>query len=151
MASNDDMRKITAASYGMSFKMKILLFAIVIVLAAGVTITSIGIFENNASFIKNCVYTDETIQTAVTINNMEEAQSLLGNYTNTTELIYEKYPLEYKCTNRQYFFANKRTGEQFYVCKNGVLIRSVSTNCGYNYNFTPMTEAPQVFSNIKAP
>ncbi len=149
MSSNNDMDKMLASSSGTSAKVKIILIVALIIIATAVTVTSYGIFENNASFVKNCEFTSDVFNTNSIIGSQEEALSALSSYTDTSSLKYDKYPVEYDetCHAIQYFFQDTKTHDQYYVCKTGSILKKTPKNCNYEYNFSVVSSAQQIFSN----
>jgi hypothetical protein len=127
-----------------SLKTRILFIVILVAFAIGIAAQAFNIFETQAPFMKECNYTQETVKTNEFVTDKDQALAMLGKYTNTTRLTFDQYPIDYLCPDMQYFFENKATGEQFYVCKQGLLIKRSRDKCRYDFNFTVVSDSQNI-------
>lgn len=131
---------------GMSMKTRLIFLVILVAFAVVVASQAFSVLENQGSFIKDCNYTEQKIQTQKEISTRDQAIALLGQYANTSHINYDKYPLEYLCSGVQYYFEDNLTKQQFYVCTNGLLIKRTPDICKYNFDFGVVSQGKDVLS-----
>ena len=128
----------------MSLKTRVLFTVLMIAMAAAIAAQALNIFDTQASFLKSCNYTQDTIMYNSTVGNEVDALAVLAKYTNVTELSYDKYPTDYMCNTIQFYFQNNRTHEQFYVCKDGTFIKKTPQKCGYSTDFSVIPDVGNI-------
>ncbi|MCX6815597.1 MAG: hypothetical protein NT120_01975 [Candidatus Aenigmarchaeota archaeon] len=129
-----------------SWKMKLFLFVILLAFAIAVLVYALNIMDREGSFLKSCLW--ENSQVAIdSVDTKDQALNVLSKYANTTGLSYDDMPLDYKCTGEQFLFRNAKTGEKYYVCKDGWLIMNIPYNCTYNFDLNYIKDIPKAFMN----
>ncbi|MBI4167901.1 MAG: hypothetical protein HY515_03000 [Candidatus Aenigmarchaeota archaeon] len=130
--TNPDVQKLKNFSTSMSFKTKIMFAVAVVVVAVIVFTMAIGVLDKNASFLKQCSWTEEGFRSRIAVTDKDSALLALSSFTNTSFLTYVRYPLENKCLGEQFYFEGK-SGEKFSACKDGQIIISKGVNCTYPF------------------
>jgi hypothetical protein len=136
----ENLSKMRNIQVGMSLRMKILLFLMLIVITAVVYLVAISVLEEKGSFLEQCSWTEEYLRYSGDVKDEKSALAVLADYTNISQLTHDPQILDYKCYGQYYFYSTK-TSEQYYVCRSGIILKITPYNCSFSYD---MDYLPQV-------
>lgn len=142
---NEDVKKMAELRTGMSWRMKLFLFMLLIGVAAMTLLISISIMENRGSFLKQCQWKEEYLRFYGEVKDESSAFNILKQHANTTDVVFSN-DFDIKCYG-QYYFYNTRTDEKYYVCDNNLILKMTPYNCSYNYDLDYIPELTNTFTN----